>query len=182
MEEIWKDIKGFEGKYSISNFGNVKSLSRKASISNGNYRIMKEKVMKPQVTWNGYHAVVLNDGERHKMYKIHRLVAIHFIANNFNQNEINHIDGNKLNNHISNLEWSNRSKNIKHSYDNGLRHFNEKMKNALHVANCKKVICTKSGIIYNSINEAADSIGMMRNTLGDKLRNRRRNNTTLKYL
>lgn len=182
MEEIWKNVIGFEGLYSISNFGNIKSLSRKSNISNGNFRIIKEKIMKPQVTFNGYHAVVLNNGNRHKMVKIHTLVALHFIDNKFNLKEINHIDGNKLNNHFSNIEWCSRSQNVKHSYDKGLRSFNSKMRSALLDANCKKVFCTKTKIIYDSLNDAANSLKIHRTTLGAKLNNKRRNETTLKYL
>jgi len=182
MEEIWKEITGFEGLYSVSNLGNIKSHSRKANISNGKFRIMKERILKPQITFNGYNAIVLNNGDKHKMFKIHTLVATHFIQNKLKHKEINHIDGNKLNNHFSNIEWCSRSQNIKHSYDNGLRSFNSKMRNALLDANCKKVFCTKTRIIYDSINDAANSIKMHRTTLGAKLNNKRRNDTTLKYL
>lgn len=182
MEEIWKEITGFEGLYSVSNLGNIKSHSRKANISNGKFRIMKERILKPQITFNGYHAIVLNNGDKHKMFKIHTLVATHFIDNKFNLKEINHIDGNKLNNHINNIEWCSRSQNVKHSYDSGLRVFNQKMRNALLNANCRKVFCTKTRIIYDSVKDAAKTINVHPSTLSGKLNKKRRNNTTFKYL
>lgn len=95
MQEIWKDIKGYEGKYQVSNYGNVKSL---------NYRNTgKERLLKPILQTDGYLCVGLC--KPLKMYLIHRLVAKEFIPNPDNLPCVNHKDENKHNNHVYNLEW-----------------------------------------------------------------------------
>lgn len=111
--ELWKNIEGYEGKYQISNNGNVKSL-----IDNkGNKR---ELIRKPRIAKNGYYYVNLFIGSKAKSKKIHRLVAEHFIDNPDNKPCVNHIDGNKLNNNVDNLEWCTFSENSKHAVEHGL--------------------------------------------------------------
>ena len=102
--EIWKDIPNYQGLYQVSNLGNVKSLERlvKGKI---NLRINKEKVLKPTVDFHGYCVVVLyNLGA--KRIKVHQLVAICFLNHKLCGHKlvVNHIDGNKLNNNLKNLE------------------------------------------------------------------------------
>ena len=97
MEEIWKDIKGYEGIYQISNCGRIKSLYRK--------RRKNEKILKPLVSSRNYFQINLyKDGKMFK-YLIHRLVAETFIINPDNLPYINHKDENKQNNCVDNLEW-----------------------------------------------------------------------------
>lgn len=96
MEELWKDIQGYEGKYQVSNLGNVKSLLKDR---NG-------KIMKPRANKRGYYQVYLySDSKTRKMYLVHRLVAQTFIENPENLPLVNHKDENKSNNCVSNLEW-----------------------------------------------------------------------------
>lgn len=114
--EIWKDIKGYEGKYQVSNLGNVKSLKRFVNHWQGGLRLVNERLLKSFIK-QGYMYVDL--GNR-KQCRIHRLVAEAFITNVDNKPEVNHEDGNKLNNHVSNLEWATHSENMKHSYKTGL--------------------------------------------------------------
>lgn len=90
-EEVWKDIKGYEGLYMISNYGNVFSIKRNLLIKLG---ITK-----------GYHAVMLSKDNKKSRRSVHRLVAIAFIENPENKREVNHSDENKLNNYIGNLQW-----------------------------------------------------------------------------
>lgn len=102
-KEIWKNIPNFEGKYKASNLGNVKSL-----ITN--------KIMSGKSLRGGYRSVWLID----KCYKIHRLVALTFLKNDDKtKNVVNHIDGNKLNNNVKNLEWVTTAENTKHGYTVG---------------------------------------------------------------
>ena len=87
-------------------------------ISKNGYlkRIKTNRIFKPCVTKNGYYQVAIPINGKQKTVYIHRLVANNFIANPNNYNEINHIDGNKLNNNVSNLEWCTRNHNIKEAY------------------------------------------------------------------
>lgn len=100
----WKDIKGYEGIYQISNNGIVKSLKRNVTYSNGKVVHYKEKIVKPAIH-NCYYAVTLHKNGLKRTVKVHRLVAEHFISNPLNLPCINHKDENKLNNNVDNLEW-----------------------------------------------------------------------------
>lgn len=110
--EAWKDIEGFNGKYQVSNFGNVRSFSK---WKNG-------KLLKPGMTSTGYFYVnLVKDGRNSVTQKrVHRLVASAFIENARSFPEVNHKDGNKLNNNVDNLEWVSREENIRHAYKIGL--------------------------------------------------------------
>lgn len=119
QDEVWKDIEGYEGLYQVSTCGNVKSLPKIRRNGTGTY-IQKERLLKPSNTSTGYKKVELcKDGKR-KGFKVHRLVAIAFIPNPDNKPEVNHIDGNKINNNIDNLEWVTSSENSIHAYETGL--------------------------------------------------------------
>ena len=107
-KEIWKELIGYEGKYWISTLGRIKS----------NY--LGGMFLKPCHHRDGYLKVGLSDGKYHKPFLLHRLVAIHFIPNPLNLREINHIDGNKENNCVDNLEWCTRKHNIQHAEKMGL--------------------------------------------------------------
>lgn len=107
LKEIWKDIPNYEGLYQISNLGNIMSIRRK--------RLIKSDKRK-----DGYIQVHLTKNKKMKNFLLHRLVAITFIENSNNYEFINHIDGNKENNSLNNLEWCDRSYNILHAYDNEL--------------------------------------------------------------
>lgn len=111
MEEIWKDVVGYEGLYQVSNKGRVKSLSRHREVGWANY-ISKERIIKPATHRQGYKYVCLHKNGNKKIFKIHRLVAIAFIPNPNGFNCINHKDENPSNNNLENLEWCN------HSYNN----------------------------------------------------------------
>lgn len=117
--EIWKDVVGYEGKYQVSSFGNVKSLSRLVPNSRGGFKTIPTKILKPGMGTSGYLGVNLADSGS-KTYMIHRLVTIAFISNEENKEYVNHKDGIKTNNHISNLEWTTPSENTTHAYDNKL--------------------------------------------------------------
>ena len=116
-QEIWKDIKGYEELYQVSNMGRIKSL-KKYHGKTENW-IEREFTLKPQISNRGYYRVHLSN-KGVKVFSVHRLVAQAFIKNPNDYKEVNHIDGNKTNNHFNNLEWCTRSQNEKHAYSNGL--------------------------------------------------------------
>ena len=114
-KEIWRDVVGYEGLYQVSNNGNVKSLSREVNNGNGTY-FTKERILKPMENHKGYLGVELQD----KWHFIHRIVATTFIENPENKPQVNHIDCDKKNNRVENLEWCTNSENQIHAYKNGL--------------------------------------------------------------
>ena len=117
--EIWKDIQGYEGLYQVSNYGRVKSLERKVK-SKGGFRKVSERILKPMVTSYGYRAVSFYN-PNNKKYKIHRLVVQAFLNNPNNYEQVNHIDGDKTNNHVDNLEWCSHEMNMQHAHKTGLK-------------------------------------------------------------
>jgi hypothetical protein len=122
MKEVWKDIKGYEGLYQISNLGIVKSLVRKVvSVKKKKHmRTTKERILTNVINAQGYYMINLNINGTSKTCKIHRLVAKTFIPNPDNKCCINHIDGDKLNNEVINLEWVTHQENSKHAHKMGL--------------------------------------------------------------
>lgn len=98
----------WEDKYEISDYGNVRNIATK-------------KLLSGDINNCGYHRVILYDNGKKERFFRHRLVAIHFIENPENHPFVNHIDGNKENNHVNNLEWCDQSYNEKHAFANGLK-------------------------------------------------------------
>lgn len=118
--EIWKDILEFQGYYQVSNFGRVRRIADYLN-QNKSWRLSEPKILKQRLHNNGYLRVMLSINGKHYDRYIHRLVAIAFLDNPNGYSEINHIDGDKTNNNLKNLEWCNRSYNNKHAYQNGLK-------------------------------------------------------------
>ena len=105
--EIWKDIPGTDGEYKISNYGKV--MTAKTG-----------RILTPVLDERGYERVCLFKKDRNRRHKVHRLVAITFIPNPDNKEQVNHKDGNKRNNSVDNLEWVTNEENMHHSRANGL--------------------------------------------------------------
>lgn len=120
MKEIWKPIKEYEDSYAISNLGNVKSLERKVNSRWGKFRTIKEKILKPAITRDGYYYVDLKSHQKSNKQRINRLVAQAFIPNPENKPQVNHINGIKTDNRVENLEWTTQSENQKHAFATGL--------------------------------------------------------------
>jgi len=114
-EEIWRDIKDYEGLYQVSNMGRVKSLERTITRKNGRKYSVKEQILQPTKNFNGYLLVNLydNSSKMKKIY-IHRLVCEAFYENSQNKPEVNHINEDKTDNRACNLEWVTRKENLTH--------------------------------------------------------------------
>lgn len=166
MKEIWKEINDYNGQYFISNLGNIKSLK-------------SSKYLKPQNDGSGYLFVMLSKNSIRKNYKIHRLVAEHFIENPNNYKVVNHIDGNKLNNKVDNLEWCTHGENNQHAWKMNLnknthkqraqaskwcRNNREKLQKGLDKKSMK-VLCVNTGEVFNTVREASNKLGVSKNQI-----------------
>lgn len=119
MDEIWVDVKGYEGEFQVSNTGKIKSLARYVNTGGGGRRLICERIRALGPHTQGYQTITFKATER--PWLIHRIVAQHFIPNPENKPFVNHKDGNKHNNHVSNLEWATRQENEDHAYGTGLK-------------------------------------------------------------
>ena len=126
---MWKDIDSFEGIYQVDENGNVRSLIK----WNGHKYVKRSKplVLINSFTTTGYYKVKLCKNGSQKDYKVHRLVAYAFIPRVEGKNNINHKDGNPLNNNVENLEWCTQKENVQHAYDIGLHKRNNITKQEL---------------------------------------------------
>lgn len=117
-DEIWKDIKGYEGLYQISSFGRVRSVDRMVWGGNDFY-LKKGEIKKLQINTGGYWVTMLYKNNNFKTVRIHREVAKSFIDNPLNKPFVNHIDSNRLNSNVENLEWCTQKENMLHASSSG---------------------------------------------------------------
>lgn len=150
--EVWKNIVGYEDVYEVSNFGNVRRIRKNKGTVLGLLNLNKHV--------SGLY-VHLRDFGRDKQFKVHRLVLTAFLGEDYEKPVVNHIDGNRWNNHLSNLEWCTHSENIKHSHDFLERvytAYGENHKNSKTVSKYHRngdYICT-----YGGVNEAGRQEGV----------------------
>lgn len=171
IDEVWKEIQDFEGSYKISNFGRVLSLER--LVNRGLFQQhCPQKMLKPTKGMYGYLYVTLcstNTPKWGKKHLVHRLVALTFLeTNNEEKTQVNHIDGNKTNNNVSNLEWTTPKENTAHAISTkltdqiGHRHSNAKLtqKQAFEVREryaaggiSQKKLALEFGVCQNTISK-----------------------------
>ena len=147
MQEIWRDIEGYEGLYQVSNLRRVKSLNYR--------RTGKEENLKPRKDKGGYLFVFLYKEGKTKNCKIHRLVAQAFIPNPEKFSEVNHRDEDKTNNAVDNLEWCSSKYNCNYGTRNERR---VKSKS-------KPVMCLETGEVFSSAKEAQEKIGIFASSI-----------------
>lgn len=139
----WKEIQGYNGRYFIS--------------SNGQIKNKYGKILKPWIR-NGYYTIGLMVNKKRTNYYVHRLVAEYFLSNPDKQrNFVNHLDGDKLNNNVSNLEWCTRQENAQHAYETGL--LIPTVENLVRFDR-KPVIRIEDGKWFSGVTEAANQMGV----------------------
>lgn len=121
MKEIWKVVIGYEGFYEVSSIGKIRSKDRYVNATNGSTQLKKGIILKSPIDKYGYHKIKLSKYGKVKDFTVHRLVALNFVKNIFNKPQVNHKDGNKLNNKVDNLEWMTISEQSIHAYKYNLK-------------------------------------------------------------
>lgn len=157
MEEIWKDIPGYETLYQVSNFGRVKALSKIVTYSDGRNRHYEERILVETYDGGDYPKITLTSLDKsHKQFHIHRLVALVFVDNPNQEafNVVNHKDENKKNNHCTNLEWCDIT------YNNRYSHTTEKLNERKKKAVDQYTLDGKFIKTYSGAREAARCIGL----------------------
>lgn len=162
MEEIWKDVKEFEGIYQISNLGRLKRLETIIdTIYQQKYKRkihQKERIVKVNKCSRYYKYTLQNkNSNKKRTTSIHRLVAEAFIPNPDNLPQVNHIDGNRYNNNINNLEWCSASENVRHAQNK----LNKIVKNVMQIDQQTNQVIK----IYKSTVEAMKETGIDRTNI-----------------
>lgn len=172
MEE-WREVKGYEGLYEVSNYGNVRSLDRTRVLDRGKWgkstHTFRGKVLSQGNSKDGYKLVVLCDGKKGVTKAVHRLVAEAFLENPRCCLEVNHIDEDKTNNKVENLEWCTHIENAKH----GTRGQRIGIAHRANKSRCKKVFqYDKNGTLvgtYYGYREASEKTGFNRRSIAASL-------------
>lgn len=157
FNEIWKDVRNYEGIYQVSNMGRIRSLDRYIPNTNGiGVRKIRGVMMKTTKNNSGYLCVSLHKKGHTKTCTIHRLVALAFIPNKSNYSDVNHKDEDKGHNWADNLEWAKHKENM--NYGNRNKKAGNKLKGTRTLSSngkASKVICLKTNKIFDCILEAA---------------------------
>ena len=162
-KEVWKDIKGYEGLYQVSNLGNVKSLERVSNNGKGKY-VQKERILKAGIRKGGYKAVVLHKDSKGKNFFIHRLVATAFLDNPFNKEYVDHINTNTGDNRVENLRWVSPKENIN----------NEKTLEKKSEKRGRRIVCVNTGEEFKSILEASNKYNVIEGSIRNCLKGRQK--------
>ena len=172
MEEVWKDVAGYEGLYQVSNLGRIKSMERYCK-DRSSVRLIPETFKKASLSGtekNGQHylqVALFKDGKR-RLYRIHRIVAEMFIPNPENKEVVNHKNGNKHDNRVDNLEWCTNAENNAHAISTGLHKTIINGKNSVAICQCDK----ERNVIaeYPSMMEAERQTGIAHQNISAAIR------------
>lgn len=155
----WRDIPGYEGAYQATKTGRIRSLTRSVRCRSNGTITRPGRELLQTVNLNGYATVPLSVEGKSKICSVHRLVALTYLPNPENKPQVNHIDGNKLNNDVTNLEWVTQSENIQHAKAQGLWN-PEKCGDISRMQSGIAVRCITDGKEFGSISQAAKHYGM----------------------
>lgn len=144
MKEEWKQIEidGEKWGYEVSNLGNVRNMKT-------------DKLLNLTKHSNGYIRITLSKNRKTKKFYVHRLVATMFIPNTDGLKEVNHIDFNRENNSVENLEWVSHKDNVQHSF-NGDEERGKQHKQKISDAKKKKIRCVENGMVFDSLKDASE--------------------------
>ncbi len=173
MEEIWKDIKEYNG-YQVSNLGRVRTFNKTTFTTKHGVRHWENRILKPREDIkNRSLSVSLWKNGKNRSHLIHRLVAETFIPNPDNKPEVNHIDGDRHNNKLDNLEWTTKQENMQHAFRTGL------CSNQIKIMIEDKITGT---IIYpSSLSEGSKIINKNHGYLSTKIKNSKFENSRYKW-
>ena len=171
MDELWKDVKGYEGFYQVSNTGKVRSLDKEVFNKLTGRMNFRKGIERKQQFYGGYFNVRLIVDGFGKKFTVHRLVAEAFVDNPNNYNVVNHLDGVKTNNNYTNLEWTTVKGNVIHAWENGLNHFSEeqreKQKEYMSIPIVGTNATTGKKLYFKSAADAARELGMTKGRIRD---------------
>lgn len=149
-KEVWMPIKGYEGLYEVSNHGRIRSLPKRG--------FYKTALLKQRDNGFGYKICILTKNNKRRTFMVHRIVAEAFLPNTKNKKQVNHIDGNKYNNNLDNLEWCTNSENQLHKFRTlGCEAHGGKPK--------REIVCRETGIKYSSAYDASRLTGINRSNI-----------------
>lgn len=168
IKEQFKPIKGYEGLYEVDNLGSIKNTKT-------------NRILKPITNKIGYNVVNLRKNNKTINQKIHRLISIAFIPNLKNKPQVNHINGIKTDNRIENLEWATAKENSNHAQRTGLCDAGNISRGLiLEKKNNKQTLDLYTGIVFDSMKQACESLNLKYSTQG--MRMQRNNNNRLQYI
>lgn len=151
--ENWKQFR--DTFYEISDNGSVRTIPHNVLKSNGKNHTIKQTVLKPAIDNKGYFRCAIIVGKKLTTFKVHRLVAECFCENPNCYPQVNHIDGNKLNNNVVNLEWCTNSQNVQHAFDTGLtKNIYQPVKDKSNFTRGEKQVAAK--LTYDKVSEAIE--------------------------
>ena len=161
MQEIWKDIKDYEGLYQVSNLGNVKASKREIYTGRG-YYIREERPLKLRLNTKGYYYIDLSKNNKTKRFMVHRLVALMFISNPDNKPCIDHINTIRTDNRVENLRWVTYSEN---SYNPITNKRNSIANTGASNPNARKTKCITTGKIFETTTAASKYYNVQRENI-----------------
>ncbi len=177
MEEMWYDIKGYEGYYQISNLFRIKSLNRHVPHPLSGKQFVKGRILKPSQTLDGYYFYALMKNNIRSNCFLHHLIGNAFIPNPENKPCINHKNGVKTDYRIDNLEWATYSENAKHAFANGLKYNKKGADDELSKSIIAINLKTNEEIVFGSQREASRILGIRQSAIWRLLNSQLKNNT-----